>query len=84
MGETMRYLQGLGLDVPTIHSISEEILNERIGKVGFHNNKSKYIKQTVEILVRDYNGDIPGTAEELMKLPGVGPKVCFLANKKKQ
>ena len=78
VGETMRHLQGFGLDVPTIHSISEVTLNERISKVGFHNNKSKFIKQAVEILIRDYNGDIPGTEEELMNLPGVGPMMAFI------
>lgn len=78
VGDTMRNLQRFGLDVPTIHATSEDTLNERICKVGFHNNKSKFIKQTVAILVRDYNGDIPGTADELMNLPGVGPKMAYI------
>ena len=40
--------------------------------------KVKYIKSTCEILVRDYDGDIPETVEDLCKLPGVGPKMAHL------
>lgn len=41
-------------------------------------NKVKYIKQTTAILKRDYAGDIPKTIPELVKLPGVGPKMAHL------
>jgi endonuclease-3 len=78
VGETMRDLQKHGLDIETISETSDERLNELIRKVGFHNNKTKYIKQTVEILKNEYNGDIPQIPEELMKLPGVGPKMAYI------
>lgn len=39
----------------------------------------RYIKQTSAILKRDYGGDIPKTVAELVKLPGVGPKMAHLA-----
>lgn len=42
-------------------------------------NKVKYIKQTTAILKQKYGGDIPSTVEELVKLPGVGPKMAHLA-----
>lgn len=38
-------------------------------------NKAKYLKQTVKILIDKYDHDIPDTIEELLKLPGVGPKM---------
>lgn len=38
----------------------------------------KYIKKTTEILKNKYNSDIPSTAEDLCKLPGVGPKMAHL------
>ena len=66
---------GDGLTVDNVHSMDIEVLKSFIGKVGFYNNKSKYMKQTAEMLIRDYDGDIPSTAEEMMKLPGVGPKM---------
>ncbi|XP_068002582.1 endonuclease III-like protein 1 isoform X2 [Melanerpes formicivorus] len=42
-------------------------------------NKVKYIKQTTAILQQKYGGDIPQTVEELVQLPGVGPKMAHLA-----
>ncbi|PQE19173.1 hypothetical protein CJF30_00007513 [Rutstroemia sp. NJR-2017a BBW] len=46
------------------------LLNELIWVVGFHNNKTKYIKAAAEILRDQWNGDIPDTIEGLMSLPG--------------
>jgi endonuclease-3 len=53
-------------------------LNAFINKVGFHNLKTKYIKQTAEILRDKWNSDIPDTIEGLVSLPGVGPKMAHL------
>lgn len=46
--------------------------------MGFHNLKTKYIKQTAEILRDKWNSDIPDTIEGLVSLPGVGPKMGYL------
>jgi len=78
VGETMRALQRHGLTVENIHDTDHETLNALIGKVGFHNNKTKFMKQVAEILILQYDGDIPGTADEMMKLPGVGPKMAYI------
>jgi endonuclease-3 len=40
--------------------------------------KTKYIKQTAEILRDKWNSDIPDTIEGLVSLPGVGPKMAYL------
>ncbi|RMZ86379.1 hypothetical protein DV736_g6394, partial [Chaetothyriales sp. CBS 134916] len=53
-------------------------LDSLIGKVGFHNNKTKYIKQTAQILRDQYDDDIPSTIQGLTSLPGVGPKMAYL------
>src|SRR5699024_7272730 len=37
---------------------------------------SKHILETCKILVEEYNGQVPETREELMKLPGVGRKTA--------
>lgn len=66
------------LNLENILAVSHSRLNELIRAVGFHNNKTKYIKQVAEILRDKYNSDIPSSAEELMKLPGVGPKMAYL------
>jgi len=78
VGNTMRSLQEHGLDVENIHATSAEDLNALINKVGFHNNKTKYLKQTCEILLEKYDGDIPPTAAAMMELPGVGPKMAYI------
>ena len=39
----------------------------------------RYIKQTARKLQDDFNSDVPKTVDELCSLPGVGPKMAFLA-----
>ncbi|CAF0796800.1 unnamed protein product [Adineta ricciae] len=47
--------------------------------VGFWRRKAQYIKQTCQILRDKYNDDIPNTITDLCALPGVGPKMAYLA-----
>ncbi|KAK3491495.1 hypothetical protein B0T13DRAFT_76885 [Neurospora crassa] len=67
-----------GLNLENMLAVEPAVLNELIGKVGFHNNKTRYLKQAAEILRDRYNSDIPDTIEGLMSLPGVGPKMAHL------
>lgn len=73
-----------GKDQPSTLTVENMIacdpkhLDSLIGKVGFHNNKTKYIKQVASILRDEYNSDIPNTIEGLVRLPGVGPKMAYL------
>jgi len=67
-----------GLTLENILAVDPKLLNELIWAVGFHNNKTRYIKATAEILRDQYDGDIPDTIEGLMGLPGVGPKMGYL------
>ena len=39
----------------------------------------RYIKQAAQKLHDEFDGDVPKTADELCSLPGVGPKMAFLA-----
>lgn len=80
VGDTMRTLQNHGLNVNNIHyNTDHETLNGLINKVGFHNNKTKYIKQVAEIIIEQYNGDIPSRAEDMIRdFPGVGPKMAYI------
>jgi endonuclease-3 len=71
-------LPSSGLTVGNVLSCNSVHLDNLIGKVGFHNNKTKYIKATARIIKDEYNGDIPNTVEGLMRLPGVGPKMAYL------
>lgn len=67
-----------GFNLRALLEVEPAQLNSLIGKVGFHNNKTKYIKQTAEILRDKFDGDIPDTIEGLISLPGVGPKMAYL------
>ncbi|CBK19880.2 uncharacterized protein [Blastocystis hominis] len=78
---TMLKLREYGLTPKHIQETSDEKLGELICKVGFWTKKVKYIKKTTDILLEKYDGDIPDTIEELVKLPGVGPKMGYLALK---
>ncbi|KIX94541.1 uncharacterized protein Z520_09587 [Fonsecaea multimorphosa CBS 102226] len=66
------------LTVDNIIACDPKHLDSLIGKVGFHNNKTKYIKQVATMLKQEYNSDIPNTIEGLIRLPGVGPKMAYL------
>ena len=59
-------------------AIATPALNAFICKVGFHNLKTKYIKEAAEILRDKWDSDIPPTIEGLTSLPGVGPKMAYL------
>ncbi|KAH6625128.1 DNA repair protein-like protein Ntg1 [Boeremia exigua] len=67
-----------GFNLESVLAIEPAELNGFINKVGFHNLKTKYIKQTAEILRDKFNSDIPDTIEGLVSLPGVGPKMGYL------
>ncbi|KAI8338884.1 DNA glycosylase [Chlamydoabsidia padenii] len=68
-----------GLCLDSILAIDESQLDHHIRSVGFHTKKAGYIKKTAVILRDQYNGDIPDTIEGLTGLPGVGPKMGYLA-----
>ena len=80
VAEAVRNMQQAGvLSVDAISATSPETLDGYIRRVGFHNNKTRYIKQAVEILKESYGGDVPETAEEMIgELPGVGPKMAYI------
>ena len=54
--------------------LTQEQIIEAIKPAGLYNAKSKNILATSKKLLEEYNGRVPQTQEELMKLPGVGRK----------
>ena len=54
--------------------LSQEEIIEAIKPAGLYNAKSKNILATSKMLLEQYDGRVPQTQEELMKLPGVGRK----------
>lgn len=47
-----------------------------IKRIGLYRGKAKNIKAALEIIDNKYNGKIPDSMEELIKLPGVGRKTA--------
>lgn len=59
-----------------ISGISTRKIESLIYPVGFYRVKSKRIKEISEHLIKRYDGRVPNTFEELMKLKGVGRKTA--------
>ncbi len=57
-------------------SLSIEEIKEYIRTIGLYQNKAKHLKELSIILERDYEGVVPSSYEELIKLPGVGSKTA--------
>jgi exodeoxyribonuclease-3 len=53
-------------------------LEEIIYPVGFFRNKAKYLANLPGVLSEKFGGRVPDTIEELVQLPGVGPKTANL------
>ncbi|XP_063976756.1 endonuclease III-like protein 1 [Diachasmimorpha longicaudata] len=71
----MERLKTYGCTPDLLVKTPDDVLGKLIYPVSFYKRKVQYIKKTSEILLRDYNGDIPDTIEGLCALPGVGPKM---------
>lgn len=67
-----------GLCIESLLKLSAAEIDSYINKVGFHNRKSQYIKKTCDILLSQHGGDVPKTISEIVKLPGLGPKMGYL------
>ena len=49
-----------------------------IRSVSYPNNKAKHLVGMGRLLMSDFGGNVPGTAEELQRLPGVGRKTAHV------
>ena len=59
-----------------IFELGEAGLIAYIKTIGLYNAKAKNIIKTCEIILRDFNGQVPNNREALEKLPGVGRKTA--------
>ncbi len=51
-------------------------LRKQLDGLNYYRTKAKNLKRSALMIVKDYNGEVPGRMNELMKLPGVGRKVA--------
>lgn len=57
-------------------SASNETIENLIRPTGYFRNKAKNIKNCSESLLEKYDGQVPQSLDELVKLPGVGRKTA--------
>ena len=66
-------------DFPTpeaMASTTPEVIFDYIRSISYPNNKAKHLVGMAQMLVKEFGSEIPGTLEELIKLPGVGRKTA--------
>lgn len=47
-----------------------------IRSISYPNNKAKHLVGMAQMLIKDFNGEVPQEMEQLLKLPGVGRKTA--------
>lgn len=57
-------------------SATPEAVFEYIRSVSYPNNKAKHLVGMARMLLSDFDGQVPATMDELLKLPGVGRKTA--------
>ena len=65
-------------DVRAFAEATQIEMEEAIKSTGFYHNKAKNLIACAQKLLRDFNGIVPSTMEELLSLPGVGRKTANL------
>ncbi|MBE6273085.1 MAG: endonuclease III [Bacteroidaceae bacterium] len=66
-------------DFPTPEALAAstpEVIFEYIRSVSYPNNKAKHLVGMAQMLVKEFHSEVPGTLEDLIKLPGVGRKTA--------
>lgn len=66
-------------DYPTPEAMAAstpEVIFEYIHSISYPNNKAKHLVGMAQMLVRDFNSEVPDNLEDLIKLPGVGRKTA--------
>ena len=66
---------------PTLESLANAKISNIEGYIhscGFYRQKAKDIVLACQMLLQEYDGKVPGTMEQLLKLPGVGRKTANL------
>ncbi|MGE7773708.1 endonuclease III [Chitinophaga sp. NPDC101104] len=63
-------------DIPHLAQATFDELFPLIRSISYPNNKTKHLIGMANMVMDDFNGEIPSTVPELVKLPGVGRKTA--------
>ncbi len=72
---------GLFAAYPTLESFAGADIADierHVHSCGFYRHKARDMVLGCQMLLRDYGGKVPGTMEELLRIPGVGRKTANL------
>jgi endonuclease III len=64
---------------PTMNSfadVTQETLEQAIYSTGFFRAKARNIRLAARMIIKEYDGEVPHTMEDLIRLPGVGRKTA--------
>ncbi len=62
--------------VASYTKLRPQALYPYIGSLGLYRNKAKNIIKSANVIVKEFEGNVPYSMEELVKLPGVGRKTA--------
>jgi endonuclease-3 len=60
----------------SLSAASPEEIYPLIKSISYPNNKARHLAGMARMLVKDFNGIVPGNIDDLLKLPGVGRKTA--------
>lgn len=66
---------------PTLEAMAGADISDvenHVRSCGFYRHKARDIVLSCQMLLREYGGKVPGTMEELLRIPGVGRKTANL------
>jgi endonuclease-3 len=58
--------------------LSSKQIEALIFPVGFYRNKAVFVRDAAKMILKEFDGEVPRTLEELVRLPGVGRKTANL------
>ncbi|MFA6832770.1 MAG: endonuclease III [Bacteroidaceae bacterium] len=64
---------------PTAQALSEvepDVVLDYVHSISYPNNKAKHLVGMANLLVHDFDGQVPSDMDELLRLPGVGRKTA--------
>jgi len=57
-------------------AVPQEELEQDVFQTGFYRQKAKSIRGAMRVLIEEFDGQVPGTIPELLRLPGVARKTA--------
>ncbi|MDO4793969.1 MAG: A/G-specific adenine glycosylase [Filifactor alocis] len=67
----LRFIERLP-DIQSLADVDDDELHKLWEGLGYY-NRAKNLKKTAQLLIREYDGELPSTFDELLKLHGIGP-----------